>query len=133
MSPSGSWAGRLAMIRRRHVLSLGTTCLATWSTRLRSQGNDRNHRIAYLGTSPNSAHLENALKAALNDLGYGVNKSLPIEVRYAGDPARVAVATKELMAFRPEVLVCATDILARDALVSRSADSFAKSAELGED
>lgn len=108
-------------MNRRRAFFLSATCFATWPTALRGQAADGIHRIAYLGTSTSSAHLENAFTGALRELGYVAGKNLSLEVRYATDPARVPAAVKELMAAKPMVLVCATDILARDALAAGAA------------
>ena len=112
---------RLRATIRRRALVLGATSLATWPMALRGQAADTLHRIAYLGTSTSSAHLENAFTGALRDLGYVAGKNLSLEARYVTDPARVPAAVKELMASRPAVLVCATDVLARDALAADAA------------
>jgi putative tryptophan/tyrosine transport system substrate-binding protein len=106
---------------RRRAFFLGATCVATWPTASRGQAAGGIQRIAYLGTSTSSAHLETAFTGALRGLGYVAGKNLSLEVRYATDPARVPAAVKELMAIKPIVLVCATDILARDALAAGAA------------
>jgi ABC-type uncharacterized transport system substrate-binding protein len=108
------------LLERRGLLVAGSLGILASPAALHAQVRGES-RIAYLGTSSNSVHLENAFKAALRDLGYVAGKNLALEVRYAPEPLGVPAATNELMAIKPAVLVCATDILARDALAAGAA------------
>lgn len=76
-------------------------------------------RVAYLGTSLNSMHLQDAFVAALRERGRVVGKNLILDVRYTeGLPERAPAQTQELLALRPDILVAATDVSARAAVAA---------------
>ncbi|MFZ2649113.1 MAG: ABC transporter substrate-binding protein [Burkholderiaceae bacterium] len=103
---------------RRNILVLG----AGWplAPMAREAGSAR--RVAYLGTSLNSMHLQDAFVAALRERGRVVGKNLILDVRYTeGLPERVPALTQELLALHPDIFVAATDVSARAAVAAGAA------------
>jgi putative ABC transport system substrate-binding protein len=104
------------MENRRELLALSAAFLPVWPMPLLAQDARSVRRVAYLGTSSASQHLEGAFVASLQQHGWVVGKNLAIDVRHTeGDPARLPALTNELLALKPDLFVSATDIYARAA------------------
>lgn len=110
------------MGRRRDLLAFGATCLPAWPLPLMAQDVGRVRRVAYLGSSINSVHLQEALLTALREQGWVVGKNLALDARYTeGDPGRLPALTNELLALKPNLFVAVTDTYARAAATADTA------------
>lgn len=106
------------MHKRRNILVLG----GGWPLAPMAKEAGSVRRVAYLGTSVNSLHLQRAFVAALQERGLVVGKNLVLDVRHTeGLPERVPALTQELLALRPEVFVASTDVSARAAVAAGAA------------
>jgi len=102
------------MENRRELLALAAAFLPAWPMPLLAQDASRFRRVAYLGTTNASRHLQDAFVAGLQEHGWVVGKNLALDFRYTeGDTARLPDLTNELLALKPNLFVSTTDIYAR--------------------
>ncbi len=83
-------------------------CVVVWPTRSLAQQTDRVRRIAVLSWwAPGGQDIAADLEQRLGELGYGIGRNLSIDYRFAdGDRQRVATLVQEIVAHRPDVLIC---------------------------
>jgi putative tryptophan/tyrosine transport system substrate-binding protein len=95
------------MMDRRTFIG-ATGCSTFWPAHGLAQPTDRVRRIAVLSWwAPGGQDIAMDLEQRLAELGHVVGRNLGIEYRFAdGDRQRVAALVKEILAHRPDIMIC---------------------------
>jgi putative tryptophan/tyrosine transport system substrate-binding protein len=96
-------------LKRRHFVAL-LGGAAAWPLAARAQQSGRVRRIGVLigfaETSPDGQRQAAALRKGLEGLGWVDGRNMHIDLRWAaGDPERIRLLARELVALQPDVLV----------------------------
>jgi len=98
-------------MKRRQFITLIGGMIGAWPSALRAQ--PRLARIGILLLGGHAAAKDLAIAAELARLGYVVGRNVAYEIRAAnGDLRRVSALARELVAEKPDVLICATGAVA---------------------
>ena len=97
-------------MKRREVIKLIGGAAASWPLAVRAQQHDDVRRIGVLvnvaADDPEAQTSLTAFKQALQQLGWSESRNLQIDFRgAAGDPERMQAFAKELVAFKPHVIL----------------------------
>jgi putative tryptophan/tyrosine transport system substrate-binding protein len=94
-------------MKRRDFITLFGAMVGVWAcTGAFAANTSRTARIGILWVLPPPSAYENALQAPLGALGWREGENLQIELRAAGSLANLPRFATELVALRPDVLVC---------------------------
>jgi len=97
-------------MKRREVIKLIGGAAVSWPLAVRAQQHDEVRRIGVLvnvaADDPEAQTSLTAFKQALQQLGWSESRNLQIDFRgAAGDPERMQAFAKELVAFKPHVIL----------------------------